>query len=595
MKLRTSSIKSKILTAVYTVLIPLLLLSALSIYFYVNDILSRQIISETQAYESKICQQISTCLNETVNYSKSVMVDPQVQKYMEIIDSSQSQDYQYFSTLYKLQNTLRTYVEMQNSTVDDIYMLGNTGNALTIPDYGDTRSEQWYSDFESTGMANGFTEFHKSPGDQVSFNTDVTSYISNVYDVNQVGKSLGKIIINLKSSSITQPIEVKNRPFQTVLLFNDGKLFYRVGVADESVIDSIIMPSVKTNSTGIVKDGSSYYFMQPVQGSNWYIAGILSRANLNMQLQKSFALFLILVFICITLISIVLIPVINNITHPLSMLAAAMHEVSKVKLDMEIKINSNDEIEYLANVFNDMVKDIKKNMEDSIREEKWEQQMKLQLLMAQINPHFIYNTLDTIIYLARSKDYKNIIVVTRAFIEILQLTITNTPETMFTIKQEIDYINNYVLLLKYRYNNLILVKWNVDEKLYNLSIPKMLIYPLVENSIFHGLFPKSGNGEITISMETKNGLINITVEDNGIGMEKERLESVLSRMQSAEIDNPGTHIGIQNVNSRLKLLYSERLNIESIYGKGTKIQFRIPSLSEEKNDETAFADESGNG
>ena len=577
MKIAVNNIKGKILIAIFTVLVLSLILCALSIYFYVKGILSRQMIDYISAYESKSCQQLSYYLENVITYSRCVSADNQVQDCLERLDSSQEKDYDYYSTIKRLQNTLRAYKMEQSATIDDIYTVGNEGETYTIPDYDDTSGNGWLGDFLTRNSDSGFTEIHLSPGDMPTYHTYVTSYVADIYDVNNIGNQLGKVVVNLRYDVIEKTLNTQNRPFQTVFLYNGSNLLCKSGPDAASSVKSKILKQLQGDQSQIIRDGyNNYYFIEPVQGLDFYMVGVLSQKNLNAELHTTFFFFMIVVLVCIILVSVMLIPVINNITRPLAKLASGMKAVSKGKLETEISIKSHDEIEYLADVFNGMVRDIKGLIEQSVLKEKREQQIQLRLLMAQINPHFIYNTLNTIIYLARAENTQDIIAVTRAFITILQTAIKSTPDAKISVREEMKDIDSYILILKYRYNNLVRVKWNVEESLLNCLIPKMLIYPLVENSVFHGIFPKTENGEITISVSGENDNVRIEIEDDGIGMSEDKIQALCRDIQTDFYNDNAEHIGMRNVNSRLKLLYHTGLNIESTYGNGTKVWFILP-------------------
>ena len=202
----------------------------------------------------------------------------------------------------------------------------------------------------------------------------------------------------------------------------------------------------------------------------------------------------------------------------------------------------------------------------------------MQMLIYQINPHFISNTLNCIICLTRKKDYGKIIELTKIFIMLLQVTLRTTPKTMAAIAEEITHINHYVSILQYSYDDISPIQWAVDPLAKELKIPRLLLYPLVENSIFHGILTAAHPCKIEITIQLCDGGYEVIVEDNGRGISPEKLAAIIDSLHTEKTGQ--SHIGLQNVNNRLRLLYGSDalLSLESWYEKGTRIRFQIPIL-----------------
>jgi two-component system sensor histidine kinase YesM len=255
-----------------------------------------------------------------------------------------------------------------------------------------------------------------------------------------------------------------------------------------------------------------------------------------------------------------------------------MKEISAGKLDTKIEVSGNDEIKEISNVFNEMTEDIKGHIDEIVEKDKAEKEIKLRLFMSQINPHFIYNTLNTIIYLARKEGNDKIISVTKNFINILHNTIQVQPDEMTTVDSEIKFIGSYIKILRYRYNNIVDLDWEVEPDAMDKKLPRMMLYPLIENSVFHGIIPKNKTGKIAVKLVIKDKHLNISVVDNGLGIEDNALADLKDLLRKNKDLGYIEHIGLFNVNHRLSLLYGEdnTLEIQSKYGEGTKISFKIP-------------------
>jgi two-component system sensor histidine kinase YesM len=225
-----------------------------------------------------------------------------------------------------------------------------------------------------------------------------------------------------------------------------------------------------------------------------------------------------------------------------------------------------------------MLKDLKDSIRIIAEKERLEQKIKYSLLVSQIDPHFIYNTINSINYLARKKRCDDIIVVNSALIYILQDRLRiNDIQITDTVEKEIKVVEQYVLIQKYMYEGELELSWFVDEALLKEQIPKNIIQPLVENAIFHGLINEENgsiSGKIEIFIEKKDEDIMVKVKDNGRGIDKQNLLNLQTSKRPFKSENErGKKIGLSNIRERLYYLYGKNdcLQIECEPGKGTSV------------------------
>jgi two-component system sensor histidine kinase YesM len=269
----------------------------------------------------------------------------------------------------------------------------------------------------------------------------------------------------------------------------------------------------------------------------------------------------------------------RSTTEPLNTLAKGIKRFAAGDMETYIDIRSGDEVEEISGVFNDMVDSIHKQMEDNLRKESEKRESQFRFLLAQIRPHFIYNCLNCIIYLARSGKNEDVITFTRSFIDILQASIKTQRLKEAPLTNEIEYLTKYILLIKYRYENTLEFTWNIDESCYGIRLPSLVLLPIVENSIFHGILPKKVLGHIFVTVTRQNGHIRTCIKDDGVGMTPGKLEQVRALLQKedCESEEKNKHIGLTNVNERLKLCFGNdsMLHIDSQEGTGTEVWFYI--------------------
>ena len=269
--------------------------------------------------------------------------------------------------------------------------------------------------------------------------------------------------------------------------------------------------------------------------------------------------------------SLVLILVLGRVVKPLETLIRGMQRVAVGSRSEHIEIHTGDECEQAANVFNSMVESIDLYTQELVESEKKQYAARLKMLSYQLNPHFIYNTLNAIICLARKQDYEGIIDLTRDFIVLLQSLLRTDLSAMTTVEREQENIENYLRVLQRCYRNVPDIVWEIGEDIEREEIPRMILYPLVENSVFHGIVPSDRQCMMSISIVRRDAWIVVSVEDDGVGCGEEELEEIRKQLDSEQV---GSHIGLFNVNGRLRLIYgaNSMFSIDQRPGGGTRIR-----------------------
>ena len=242
------------------------------------------------------------------------------------------------------------------------------------------------------------------------------------------------------------------------------------------------------------------------------------------------------------------------------------------------------ELDQLAENLNIMAGRIQELIDENVKEQRSKQIAEMRTLQAQITPHFLYNTFDTIIWLAESEQMDEVISITRAFSTYFRISLSKGHDWI-SVAQEINHVKNYLLIQQIRYANILSYEIRVGEGLENVPILKLLLQPLVENAIYHGIKNKRGRGKIIVEAELvdafgkKDGGVRLCVTDDGIGFTTEHLQEVLGELRhKTDTENLTVVYGLYNVNKRLSLYYdgTVSLDIQSEYGKGTSVCFTVP-------------------
>lgn len=281
----------------------------------------------------------------------------------------------------------------------------------------------------------------------------------------------------------------------------------------------------------------------------------------------------------------------KSIENPISDMEKLSTRIAQGDFKAKLVPTNVIELKKLSNNLNTMGEKIDALVKQNIEEQKNLQKAEMKTLQAQITPHFLYNTFDTIIWLAEEEENEEVIKITRAFSQFLRTTLSKGHEWI-SVEQEIEYVKNYLTIQKVRYGSILDYEINCNSEIFDYQVLKIILQPLVENAIYHGIKNKRGRGHITVTadyLDENKKFIEFTVKDDGIGFTEEKLEQVNNELNQVNDTEELKNIyGLYNVNKRLKLYYNEQtkgLNIQSTFGKGTLVSFIVPCIvkQEENN------------
>ena len=265
-----------------------------------------------------------------------------------------------------------------------------------------------------------------------------------------------------------------------------------------------------------------------------------------------------------------------SITRPFKELSQVTDEIAKGNLSVRANVNTGVEATALSNSMNTMIDKINELLEQVTTEQIRLRKAEFELLQAQINPHFLYNTLDAIIWLAEAGEQKRVVGMVRNLSDFFRTSL-NQGKDINSIKEEMLHVKSYLEIQHVRYQDILSYDIEVPEALYIYSIPKITIQPLVENALYHGIKNKRGMGHIRIRGEAGEKDFTITVTDDGIGIDETRLRQVQSGIQNKVLTGKDFY-GLYNVCERIRLNFGEEYGIfiESVYGEGTSVRVILP-------------------
>ncbi|MBP1962802.1 histidine kinase [Paenibacillus aceris] len=363
------------------------------------------------------------------------------------------------------------------------------------------------------------------------------------------------------------------------ILDKDGSIVYH---PQQKLINSNLkeemIDEVKQSGSGsfITGDGNKkrIYTIQETH-FGWKIVGVAYANELianQYQINISYFLWTILALVIALYLSFF---ISRHLSRPIKQLQSNMKQVEKGDFSIRSDFRSENEIGQLGQTFNIMVGRIKDLMNQIIQNEESKRKSEMKLLQAQINPHFLYNTLDSIIWMAERKKHDEVVQMTSSLAKLFRAIINKNNETV-PVRVEIEHITNYLLIQSMRYKDKLDFRIDVDPGILEFHIPKIILQPIVENAIYHGIKNSLEPGVVKITGKEDGDNIVFVVADNGVGMEPEKLDQIL-KLKDGIIKG----IGVSNVNERIKLFGNEfGLTFKSEKWEGTEVRIVLPKSAQ---------------
>jgi two-component system sensor histidine kinase YesM len=258
-----------------------------------------------------------------------------------------------------------------------------------------------------------------------------------------------------------------------------------------------------------------------------------------------------------------------------------MKKVENGNLSVQFRSDQNDELSQLGQGFNHMLSEIKNLIEQVYREQKSKREAELRILQAQIKPHFLYNTLDNIKWMAQEHKAQDIVDVVAALTKLFRHTISKGEE-IIKVKEEIEHITSYLYIQKVRYEEKLNYSIDIDADTLELFMVRLSLQPLVENAIYHGIKQKRGSGNVRLTGKIQDQTLLFTVYDDGIGIEPEKVQELNAMLDDRKLTHGRSGYGIYNVNERIKMTFGDQYGLKyaSEPGEWTCVEARYPIVKE---------------
>ena len=312
--------------------------------------------------------------------------------------------------------------------------------------------------------------------------------------------------------------------------------------------------------------------------TGWTIIEEMPSSFVLSDVYRAYIIISIIIGICFLISLVISYLVAGKVSKPLLDLCDSLNQVKEGNFDVVSKVAGYDEINLLKSSFNGMAQEIKKLLEDIKNKEAYKRRIENDLLRAQINPHFLYNTLFSIKCLAETRRPEEVSEMISALIDFLKMTLRKDAD-LICLSEEFIITEKYLVLQQMRYGDKLSFEFEPDEKTTQCMVPALILQPIVENAIFHGIEAKNEMGIIVISSEIQNERLIISISDDGAGMNEDTLERVIDTCTNKEYTR-NESIGIANVSGRIKVDFGNEygLHIESEAGIGTTVTIELPII-----------------
>lgn len=556
-----------IITFSIMVIISLLIQVGIS-YFFFYDVIENKTTEYFRQTITQANRRIDASLFSYEKMTRNIIANEEIQKDLRDLQQG-TLDLSEASYRIKQELAQITLSEVNINSIQIIPKGNRTINytfASNYADYDAIKKMPWFDKVNDlTGQLLWLPSIESNKVMIGKIKTFVFTAVRKINDLD-TGQELGVLLLNIDEKhlrDVMNEVELGENG-HVYLVGQDGVI---ISYKDENLIgEKLDLEQIDINKNMIITDISPE--------SKWKIIGIVPNTEYTSEIERFSRTFFYLTIVAIGAIVIFAAAISASIVAPIKRIIFGMKEVQKGNLNIKITHKQNNELGVLADHFNQMTEELKFTIDKVYKQEISRRESELKMLQAQLNPHFLYNTLDTIYWMLIMKEEEEVGDLVVALAAILRYSISRGEEFV-TIKKDTEQLINYLNIQKARFDEKLTFNIDIDESIKDYEIPKLLLQPLIENSISHGFKKMKVKGNIEIVGYKKDEQIIFEVIDNGVGISKERIREILGGTVSK--DEKHTGLGIMAVDSRIKLLYGEEYGIEidSIPGERTKITVRF--------------------
>lgn len=573
------SIRSAILSSYFLIVMVALAVFAIVALRYTE----KTVLENAEEYSIQLIEQVNSDIDSYMNYLHNISVlitsDGDVHDYLFNEKLTEEERQECFG---RITTQFSTIMETRDDIVN-IGIVGENERYIINTGYFKVNENVEMDTLSWVQMA------YEKRGITVISSSHVQNLVDGKYEwVITLGKALqnknsrnleGIFFADLNYSSISElctGISFGNKGY-IYILDSNGNLIYhpQQQLLYSGLKEEKIQEVLESKESSFVTEDGKLYSISKSRETGWTVVGVSYIDDLLKNSDETTRIYFFSAVIILFAALLLAYLLSYGITKPIMLLGDSMKEVEKGNFDHAVlEVSGQNEIARLSTAFNVMIKEIKHLMEQNVEEQRQKRKSELRALQAQINPHFLYNTLDSIIWMAEWGKTKEVVLMTSSLAKLLRQSISNQNE-LVRVEEEVEYTRSYLTIQKMRYKDKLEYEIEVSKEVLGQKIPKLVLQPLVENAIYHGIKYKEGKGIVRIEgwMDTQDMVLRIT--DDGIGMTEEQLSKIFEKR---ETDVRKNGVGVLNVHERIQLYYGKDygLRFYSTSGEGTMVEVHIP-------------------
>ena len=558
------------------------LLTCLTLYARFSKQMDDAIQEENQILVSQVNQSLSTYLRDMIRLSDSICYN--VVKNTDLEREGVGEE-------------IRLLYDTYSDYVENVALFTRTGELLAtapaakVKDGIDVTGEEWFT----SAMAQTENLHFGVPAIQTLFVDAENNYkwvvsLSCAVELTQGGGAqLGVLLIDLKYSALTalfQSVKFSGSGY-VYLVDGTGNLIYhpeRTLIATGRVRENSLQTAARSDGiyTEVWEGARRSVIVQSVGYTGWKVVGVVERPGFTMSLQQTLPFLVVIICAYVELLILMNVLLSRKITEPLRRLRESVGQVEEGAERPPIYVGGTAETRELGTAIQTMVDRMRQLTADMVREHEQKQKSELNALQAQINPHFLYNTLDIIVWMIENGQREDAIRVVTALARFFRVSLSK-GRNIIPVLDELEHVRNYLLIKEMRYKNKFRYQITCPEACANLTTIKLVVQPIVENAIYHSMDFMDGDGLLDIRADTDGRDLTITVSDNGLGMPPDVVERLLtaSTQPGAQTGGKrGSGIGLRNVQERIRLYFGSEygVTIQSEPDEGTVVTLHLPAV-----------------
>ena len=395
----------------------------------------------------------------------------------------------------------------------------------------------------------------------------------------------GVLLVDISYSSLEQLFDGVSMGTggYVYLISSDGELLYHPKM---QLIDT---GRVQENNyaAALYKDGTyqeefggekRFVTVKSIGYTGWKVVGVTPENVVTLNGIKTRLFIVFLIVLILSILVLINSYISSRITNPIKELEKSVGVLEEGNLEAPVYMGGSYEIQHLGKSISNMAAQIRLLMKDIVSEHEAKRKQEFDTLQSQINPHFLYNTLDIIVWMIENEQKAEAVKAVTALARFFRISLSK-GKSIITVRDELEHVRNYLMIQHMRFKNKFSYEIQAEEAVLELSSLKLMLQPLVENAIYHGMEFMDGDGEIILRAWKEDAELYFEVSDNGLGMTEEQVERLFSSSTHVA-SNRGSGIGVKNVNERIKLYFGEQygLTIDSEPDEGTRVRIHLPAV-----------------